>query len=165
VNISFKILILGSAISLTLAAQDARFGVQGALSLPANDLASNADTGLQLGGHARWAFNGGHGVMARADLTFYGRNQGVNVTDAAIAGDYTYHFARRQEGPYLLGGLSLHSFRTSVPGYAQSDSGLGLDLGGGYDFDRNLGLQARYTTNNLNDMVYSALNLGVTYTF
>lgn len=162
-NKTLAILAMGGALALS--AQDVRLGVQGALSLPTSDLGDNASTGLQLGGHAKWDFRGGHGLMARADLTFYGRNQGVNVTDAAIAGDYTYHFARRQEGPYLLGGLSLHSFRTSVPGYAQSDSGLGLDLGGGYDFDRNLGLQARYTTNNLNDMVYSALNLGVTYTF
>jgi len=165
VNISFKILILGSAISLTLAAQDARFGVQGALSLPANDLASNADTGLQLGGHARWAFNGGHGVMARADLTFYGQSNSISVNSIAVAADYTYHFEQSQRGPYLLAGLSQQNYHTSFPSYSRNDSGLGVDLGAGYDLDRHLGLQARYTTNSYSNLTYSALNLGVTYTF
>jgi hypothetical protein len=59
------ILILGTALSLS--AQDVRFGVQGALALPDNDLTDNADAGLQLGGHVRWDFGRGHGVMAPGD--------------------------------------------------------------------------------------------------
>ena len=157
------ILIMGTALALS--AQGVRFGVQGALSLPANDLADNADTGLQLGGHARWDFRNGHGLMARADATFFGQNDGVDVSSLAVAADYTYHFERRQRGLYVLAGLAQQNYRTSFHGDSQNDSGLGFDLGAGYDLDRNLGLQARYTTTNVSDATYSALNLGVTYTF
>ena len=103
--------------------------------------------------------------MARADATFFGEKYGVNVSDLAFAGDYTYHFERRQRGLYILGGLSQQNYRTSYQGDSRHDSGLGLDLGVGYDLDRHVGLQARYTTNSFSDVTYSALNLGVTYTF
>jgi hypothetical protein len=160
---TIAILIMGSALALS--AQEIRLGVQGALSLPGGDLSDNVDTGLQVGGHARWAFDGGHGIMARADATFYGQKYGVDVTDLAFGADYTYHFERRQRGLYVLGGLSEQNYRTSFQGYSQNNSGLGLDLGAGYDLDRHMGLQARYTTNSFNGLTYSALNLGVTYTF
>jgi hypothetical protein len=157
------ILILGTALSLS--AQDVRFGVQGALALPDNDLTDNADAGLQLGGHVRWDFGQGNGVVTRVDATWFGQNDGVTVNDLAIAADYTYHFERRQRGLYVLAGLSEQNYRTSYQGFNQNDSGLGFDLGAGYDLDRHLGFQARYTTNNFSDYTYSALNLGVTYTF
>lgn len=162
-NKALAILIMGTALSLS--AQEVRFGVQGALSLPANDLTDNANTGLQGGGHVRWDFRQGHGLMARADLTLFGRNNGVDVSDLAIAADYTYHFERRQRGLYVLAGLADHNYHTSFQGDSRNDSGLGFDIGAGYDLDRNFGLQARYTTNNFSYATYSALNLGVTYTF
>jgi hypothetical protein len=157
------VLILGT--SLSLAAQEVRFGVQGALSLPANDLSDNADAGLQLGGHARWDLSQGSGLMARVDATFYGENAGVTVDDLALAVDYTYHFQRRQRGLYVLAGLSEQNYHTSFNGYSQNNDGLGFDFGAGYDLDRHVGLQARYTTNSFDYGTYSALNLGVTYTF
>ena len=157
------ILAVGSALSLS--AQDVRFGVQAALSLPTSDLGDNASTGLQLGGHAKFDFRQGHGLMARADLTFYGSNNGTDANDLAVAADYTYHLERHQVGPYLLAGLSQQNYHTSFRGYSRNDNGLGIDLGVGYDLDRNLGLQARYTTNSFSDFTYSALNVGVTYTF
>ena len=157
------ILIMGSALALS--ALEPRFGVQGAVSLPTGDLSDNADAGLQVGGHAKWDFAGGHGVMARADMTFFGQNQGIDVRDLAFAADYTYHFERRPRGLYVLAGLSEQNYHTSFHGYSHNDNGLGLDLGAGYDLDRHVGLQARYTTNSFSGMTYSALNLGVTYAF
>ena len=157
------ILILGSALSLT--AQEARVGVQGALSIPANNLADNAGSGLQLGGHAQWDFRGGHGLVARADLTFFGQSNNTSVNDLALGVDYTYHFEHRQRGVYLLAGLSQQNYHTSFPGQSRNDGGLGIDLGAGYDLDSHLGLQARYTTNSFSDITYAALNLGVSYTF
>ena len=70
---AFVILAMGTA--LCLSAQDIRLGVQGAVSVPANNLADNANAGLQAGGHAQWDFRGGHGLMVRADLTFFGQNR------------------------------------------------------------------------------------------
>jgi hypothetical protein len=161
---SVAIFILASGLALS-AQSDVRFGVQGAVSLPTNDLSNNAYFGVQLGGHAKVDFHEGHGLMARADMTFYSQNNGVSVTDLALAGDYTFHFDRRQLGTYVLAGLSAQNYRTSFPGHAKNDNGLGLDLGLGYDVDRNLGLLARYTTNSFSGYNYSAFNLGVTYTF
>ena len=160
---TLAILLIGSALSL--AAQDIRPGVQGALSFPANDLSDNASVGLQLGGHARMDLRGGNGLIGRVDLTFYGQNNSISVNDLAVAVDYTYHVERRQQGFYVLAGLSQQNFHTSFPGSSRNDNGLGIDLGAGYDLDRHLGLQARYTSNSFTDLTYSALNLGVTYTF
>ena len=157
------ILIMGSALSLS--AQDLRLGVQGGVSLPAGDLSNNATMGLQLGGHLKLALRGGHGVMGRVDLTFYGQNSGTSVTDLAVGADYTYHVERRQQGLYLLAGLSQQNYHTGFPNFSRNDNGLGIDLGLGYDVDRHLGLQTRYTTNSFSGLTYSALNVGVTYTF
>jgi hypothetical protein len=159
---SIMILCLGT---LALSAQDVRFGVQGALSLPTSDLSDNAYLGLQAGGHARLDLHEGHGLIGRGDLTFFSQNNGVSVTDLALAADYSFHFYRRQLGPYVLAGLSLQNYRTSFVGTNANDSGLGVDLGAGYDLDRHLGFQARYTTNSFSNYNYAALNLGVTYTF
>ena len=160
---TLAILIVGTALSLS--AQDVRFGVQGALAIPSGDLSDNADAGLQLGGHAKWDFTHGHGLMARIDTTFFGQNDGVNVTNLGVAADYTYHFERRQRGLYLLVGLSDQNYHTSFDGYSRNDNGLGLDFGAGYDLDRHTGLQARYTSTSISNATDSALNLGVTYTF
>jgi hypothetical protein len=159
------LMILAMGGALTLSAQDLRFGVQGALSLPTSDLSNSANAGLQLGGHANWDFRDGHGLTARADVTVYGQTNSISVNNIAAAVDYTYHFERTQRGPYVLAGLSQQNYHTGFPGFSRNDSALGIDLGAGYDLDRHLGLQARYTTSSFSGVTYSALNLGVTYTF
>jgi hypothetical protein len=157
-------MVLASAVSL--AAQLPRFGVQGAVSLPSQNLSDNAGLGLQLGGHARWNFNRGQALMARADLALYDQNNGANVTGLGLGADYIYHLERRPVGLYLLGGLSSQNFHTSYPASSRNDTVLGIDLGAGLDLDRHLGLQARYTTHNLGGgLVYGAFNVGATYTF
>jgi hypothetical protein len=157
--------ILTMSAAFFLAAAEPQFGVQAGLSLPSGDLSDNGYLGPYLGGHARWYFGGGHGLMARADLTFYGSNNSISVTGFGVGADYTYHLDQRLEGLYFLAGLTQESFHTSYPGYSSNDNALGIDFGVGYDMDRHLGLQARYETHNLNHMTYSALDLGVTYSF
>ncbi|MGA2080599.1 MAG: outer membrane beta-barrel protein [Holophaga sp.] len=157
------ILIIAGALSLPAA--DLHFGVQGALSVPVNDLSSNAYVGLQAGAHARWYFEQGHGLMVRGDMTLYAQNGDTSVTDLAVAADYTYHLERRLDGLYVLAGLSQDSYHTSYSYSSRNDTGLGVDLGAGYDLDHHLGVQARYVTHSYSGLTYSALNLGVTYTF
>jgi len=158
------ILLAGAALSLS--AQDVQFGVQGGIALPAADMSNKASLGLTAGGHARWDFSQGHGLMARADLNLFTSNGGNNVTALGVAADYTYHLERRPAGFYFLAGLNQESFRTSPDvGPSRSDSSFGIDLGAGYDLDRHLGFQGRYTTNNFSSLTYAALNLGVTYSF
>lgn len=157
------ILSIGGALSLAAAEVD--FGVQAAASLPTSNLSDNAYVGVQVGGHMRWDFSHGHGIMVRADAVLYPQNNGNSVNGFAVAADYTYHLERRQTGLYVLGGLSEASYHTSYPGSSRSDSGLGFDLGAGYDIDRHAGLQLRYTSYSFSGLTYSALNVGVTYTF
>ena len=155
------ILVLGGT---ALSAQEVRVGVQGALAFPANDLTDVANLGLQLGGHARWDFGGGHGLMARADLAFYGSKDGASTTSFGGGADYTYHVDHNRRGLYLLAGATFASYSISGGGTA-SRSGLGFDVGAGYDLTRNLGLQLRYTTHNLDHATMSSLNLGATWSF
>ena len=148
-----------------LSAEDARFGVQGALSFPTNDLTDTANPGIQVGGHALWDFGRGHGLMARADLGLYGSKDGFSTTSLGGGADYTYHIDRNGRGLYFLGGVTFISFNTSGYGHSSSSNGLGIDVGVGYDLDRHLGFQARYMTHNIDSATLSSLNLGVTYTF
>jgi hypothetical protein len=157
-------MILTAACAAPAAAAEPFFGLQGALSFPANDLSNVANTGIQVGGHARWDFGGGHGIMARADINLFGSKNGVSTTSFGAGADYSYHLDQNRRGVYFLAGVTMTSYSVSYHG-SSSRSGLGLDLGVGYDVDRRLGFQARYTTHNLDGATFSALNLGVTYGF
>jgi hypothetical protein len=101
--------------------------------------------------------------MGRADLTFYGSKNSVNTTAIAVGADYTYHFDRNRRGVYFLAGASFMNYNFS--GGPSSRSGLGPDVGLGFDASRNLGFQIRYTTHNLDHATLGSLNLGATYTF
>ena len=151
--------------TLPLASQSAHYGVQGALALPGGDLADNAGVGLQVGGHVRLDLGEGHGLMGRLDLTSFGRKDGLNASSFGAAADYTYHFGRNRRGLYVLAGLGLGSYYREFPGGSVNDTALGLDLGAGFDLDRHIGLQARYTSARAGGEDLSAMNLGVTYTF
>jgi len=146
-----------------LAAATPEWGVQGALAVPTADLSSSAGLGLQGGANAKWNFGGGHGVMGRADLTLYSGKDGANDSSFGVAADYTFHPDRNARGVYFLGGLS---FLTYSAGHGTgSVNGFGLDLGVGYDQDRHIGYQIRYTTHSINSATLASLNLGITYTF
>ena len=146
-----------------LAAAAPEWGFQGALAVPTADLSSSAGLGLQGGANGRWDFGGGHGIMGRADLTLYSGKDGANDSSLGVAADYTFHLDRNRRGVYFLGGLS---FLTYSAGHGTgSVNGFGLYLGVGFDQDRHIGYQIRYTTHSINSATLASLNLGVTYTF
>jgi len=156
------LLVLGA---VSLSAGDVRFGVQAALAFPMGDLSDGANLGLQGGGHAVLDLGQGHGLMGRVDLTLYSKKNDTNVTALGIAADYTYHFNQNQTGPYALAGLCHTNFNPSAVHNPASDNGFGIDLGVGYDVDRNLGYQARITSNSVDHGTMTSLNLGITYRF
>jgi hypothetical protein len=158
-------LMLAVLASTSLGAKEVQFGVQGGLALPMGDLSDASSLGLGFGGHGRYDLGSGHGLMGRLDYTFFGQKGGVSTTDLGIAMDYTYHLDRHRRGAYLLAGVSLQNYSFSHSGNSFSRSGLGVDLGVGLDVDRNLGFQARVTSHNIDSGTFTALNLGVTYTF
>jgi hypothetical protein len=145
-----------------LAAQVPQFGMQGALAFPGGDLADSADVGLQVGGHVRWDYGRGCGLMARVDLTAYGRKDGYNASSLGAGADFTYHFRQNRRGLYALAGLSLQNYSREVPYGSIHDNGLGVALGLGYDLDRHIGLQARLVSGQES---LSSFNLGMTYSF
>jgi len=164
-KILFPLLMTGLA-AVTLGAQDVRVGVQAAVVFPSGDLGDGAGLGLQGGGHVRWAFAQGHGLMARADVTVFSDRNDAKSTSLAAAVDYTYHFDRNQQGFYVLAGLCVQDYHREFPDGTLNDNGLGLDLGVGYDLDRHFGVQARVTSQSASySTTLTSLNLGVTYSF
>ena len=157
---------LAFASCALLSGAEPQWGVQGALVFPSGDLSHSAGPGLDVGGHARWNFGEGHGLMARADLTLFGQNNGYSDSSFGVGADYTYHLSRGQRGVYFLGGVSVVDYHwTPWDGQSRSDSNLGLDLGVGYDVDRNLGFQLRSTSNGGSGSNLDALSLGATFSF
>lgn len=156
------LVLAGSASLLSAVTPD--FGVQGALAIPAGDLSDGANLGIQGGGHAWWHFQGGHALMARVDATFYGSKDGLTVNSFGVAADYTFFPESRGRGLYLLGGLSFLRYELSAE-LSDSRNKLGLDLGVGYQFNRALGMQLRYTTHEIDSLTFASANVGVTYTF
>lgn len=164
IKLALPTLLLIAAPAALSAAEPPAVGIQGALIFPVGDLTNAASPGIQLGGHARWDFGRGHGLMARADLGLYGSKDGTKVTSFGGGADYTYHVDRNRRGIYFLAGLSFMNYEVSHGGSA-SRSGFGPALGLGYDHTRNLGFQLRYTNHNLDGASMGSLNLGVTWTF
>jgi hypothetical protein len=156
--------LLLAAASAAGAAEPPAFGLQAAVAFPANDLTDVANLGIQFGGHGRWDFGHGHGLMGRADLTFYGSKDGASTDSIGAGADYTYHFDHNRRGVYLLAGVTFMNYSVSYHG-THSHSGLGPDVGVGYDVDGHLGLQIRLTSHDVDHSNLYSLNLGATYTF
>lgn len=157
-------LVLAASPAALHAADPPALGVQAAVAFPVGDLPDVAKPGILLGGHGRWDFGGGHGLMARADLGLYASKDGASTNSFGAAADYTYHVDHNRRGLYLLAGVSFMNYSISR-GSSASRSGFGPDLGIGYDLTRNLGIQARYTTHSLDGATMASLNLGATWTF
>ena len=149
----------------SLTADEARLGVQGGMAIPLGDLSDVANLGFQAGVHGRWDLGSGHGLMARVDYAGYGSKQGNSTWDLGGGVDYTYHLNQNRRGPYLLAGMSIQEYNVTNAGSNIYLRGLGFDLGLGYDLDRNLGLQTRLTTHNLNNSTFTSMNVGITYSF
>ena len=142
------------ALGLPLAAKN--FDVQGQVTLnqPTQDLATALDskTGLGLGIH--WLHRHGfqHTSRTRLDWNVWGQGpavQGVKtqVSNYHLAFDHLYHFQDRDKGAYLVGGLGavrwFTEHETSLAATRSHTTKLGVTAGGGYQFNRNLGLEGR----------------------
>ena len=99
------------------------------------------------------------------DLAYYGQKFDISTSSLGLGADYTFHFDRHQRGLYWLGGVSIANYSRNTPSGKLNDNGLGVDLGLGYDLNRNLGIEARLTRHAFDQATMTALNLGVSYTF
>lgn len=135
-------------------AQEVRFGLQGHVSIPMGDLKDAVDSkpGLGLGAHVAWEFQPQMQLRGRIDHMQF-PNVKVSTLDTKVSNlsygvDYLYSF-QGQSGSYVLGGLSLNRWEQEVNMpvmgmHNASTTRLGVALGGGFAFNRNVSMEARY---------------------
>mgnify|MGYP001495212755 CR=1 FL=1 len=164
------------AAGCSLSAQEARFGLQGQVSIPQGDLKDGVDSklGLGLGAHGTFAFDQ-HVIRPRFDLSFYPEADlgGVEtkVNSMALGADYLYFVEGGDQGVYFTAGLSAIRWEVDVniPGLG-SDSynttKLGVAAGMGYQWTRAFGTELRYVQSSLgHDVSANNLVLGATFRF
>jgi hypothetical protein len=169
--------LAAAALAIPLKAEEPRFGVQGLVNAPLGDLKDFVDSkpGVDVGIHGTFDLGAGNMIRPRLDYNYFPdatlsgiKNTAYNV---GLGADYLYFIAGKPEGFYLTGGLSLvrWSFETKDPvlGNATTDTTkLGVAVGAGYQWNRTLGTEARYTTSKVSDgFTADALQAGVTIRF
>lgn len=164
------------AAGCSLAAQEARFGIHGQVSIPQGDLKDAVDSklGLGLGAHGTFAFDH-HVIRPRFDFTFYPEADlgGVEtkVNSLALGADYLYFVDGRDRGVYFTAGLSAIRWEVDVnlPGLGSGSyhtTKLGLAAGLGYQWTRAIGTELRYVKSSLgHDVSANSLALGATFRF
>ena len=127
---------------------------------------------LQIRGFAKYDLGSGHAVTASFNVNNYKspRLKLVVITvekktfkHRTIGVDYGYHFSKQQFGTYCLAGVNI----TERSDSKDSNKALGQRIGIGYDFNKNLGVQACYNRCVKHDDGSSQSNAGfaMTYTF
>jgi len=159
------------ALGLPLSARS--FDVQAQLTVnePTHDLKTAMDgkQGYGLGLH--WLSRKGiqHTSRTRLDWNVWGQGPAVNgvrtqVSNYNLAFDHLYHFDNRDQGLYLVGGLSAVRWFTeqeSALGTQRSHTTkLGITAGGGWQFTRNIGAEARVLVSSVSKTYDSTLLQG-----
>ena len=155
-----------------------RFGVQVGLAFPGTDSVkylSDKKMGFVFGGQCTWdVVDAGQRLRARLDFTMFpqasvktlsgtGRLEDNTVTGIAVGMDYLYFVDGKPLGFFLAGGLTLNNWKqdSSLTG-ATTSTNLGIAAGGGWQFNRDLSLEARLAWSrwNTNFRPESTHNLG-----
>jgi opacity protein-like surface antigen len=149
--------LVGLAVALAtptlLAAQVAgtrqiSFGASAGLSMPTGDLGDGSDAGYAVAGHVFYRPASMQALRLRGDVSFdrWGVKNTNESADASrrslgFVANVLYDFASTSEGnirPYVIGGLGLYNYKTSVDvaGVNLSDSStdVGIQAGGGLQF-------------------------------
>jgi opacity protein-like surface antigen len=147
-------------------AQDFKFGILGAISLPQSDLKDFVDSkmGFGIGLNGAFDLKNGHVLEPRVDyLThkgseddFYGHKADSTTARQLYAGvDYNYYVSGKAfQGFYLDAGLGFTQVwaeaTNDASGYSASTSKgtFYLALGGGYAFTPNAAIEVRYLSNS-----------------
>lgn len=165
------------ALALPLKAEEPRFGMQAAVNAPLGDLKDFVDSkpGFGVGVHGTFDLGYGHMIRPRADFNVYPQANfsGIknNASNFGLGADYLYFLAGKPERLYLTGGLSAvrWSFSNDVPGFGKVSNNttkLGIALGVGYQWNRTVGTEGRYTTSKVGEnFTANALQAGVTIRF
>jgi hypothetical protein len=171
-----RLAALGLGIASIGACAELKFGLQGTLSLPLDDLKTLTDSGQGLGAGAFMdiRFVEGQALRPRVDFIQYpsrsGGGESRQWSCQTIGVDYLYFTQGRFQGPYLAAGLGSRNYEVKLDFNGRSSTGsnrkLGLTLGGGYVFTSHFEGNARYTRTAMDGGIQmGTLDLGVAYTF
>jgi len=173
--------------SMAAKAEEPRFGLQLHANFPTGDLKTAVDSkpGAGLGAHVTFDLGGGHLLRPRLDGVFFPESDlhgfKTKASDLSLGVDYLYFPRGKPEGLYLTAGLGLHRWKvdTTTPAQpplwpagsdSQTSSRFGYSAGLGYNFNRSVGSELRYTSSHYAnrtawDPSANAVQAGVTYRF
>jgi opacity protein-like surface antigen len=134
-----------AALSAQSTDKPVSLGVSGGLSLPMGDFGESRNSGYTIAGHLYFKPASLKSLRLRADAGYdrwdiEGAN--ANTRNISVVGNVLYDFPVQSSTsitrPYLLGGLGLHSIKTSATSGGVTnrpgDTNLGLQVGGGLTF-------------------------------
>ncbi len=173
-----KILSLAilAATTLFLQAEDPRLGVQGLLNFPLGDLKTYVDSNPGIGIGVQATFDLGNGRMLRPRLDYCLFQQAAlasvkrTASYLSLGGDYLYFVAGKPEGIYFSAGLSAVrwslQYQDSVTDLRNDTTRLGASAGIGYQWDYNIGTEARWQHSSVSSgFKADSLQAVVTYRF
>ena len=116
------VILTGSMLPLC-AIEIPNFGVQCAGVLHTKHIRNRYRSEIQVGAHAHWYFDHGHGLLTE-----------FNITQNAplLCGYYTHHFEGKPIGLCNMIGITTR----------------GAGFGIGYDYNQHFGVQAKFTTSH-----------------
>lgn len=173
---SLSILAILAAAALSLQAEAPRFGVQGLVNVPLDDLKTYVDSkpGPGVGVHGTFDLGDGHVLRPRLDYCVYPEASFASVKQTAsylsLGGDYLYFIAGKPEGLYLTAGLSAvrWSFEHKDPLFKVSSNTtkVGFAAGVGYQWNATVGTEARWLHSQVaSGFTADALQAGITIRF
>ena len=147
--------------SAPLQAQDWRFGGQLSLANPSGDLSDVSKMGFGLAFFAEQGLNDKMALRYNAGYSLFGakKEEYGNYSDEtsanaiSVMADFLYSLDSHEKGCFVFGGLGFlvagtkYEFKGGSYGTdsgSNSESGIGLSAGVGYNFTRNIGAEARY---------------------
>ena len=173
---SLSTLAILAATAYSLQAEPPRYGVQGLVSIPMGDLKTYVDSnpGIGIGVQGTFDLGDGHMLRPRLDYSFYQQatisSIKQNASYLSLGGDYLYFIAGKPEGLYLTAGLSAvrwtFQYQDSGPKLTNDTTKLGLAAGVGYQWDFNIGTEARWLHSKVsNNFKADSLQVAVSFRF
>jgi hypothetical protein len=153
-----------------LSAAEASFGGQIHLAKPLGTFADAGHLGDRLGFglgiQVPVDFGAGHMLRPKLDYLAFNRGSGDRRYKAdalLLMADYTYFVAEAAEGGYLIAGLGFHSTRLDATktfgplaaSGVRTHTGLAYNVGLGYAFNRNVGMEVKYLGMDLGELGYN----------
>ena len=167
-------LLLATAASLQ--AESFRYGVQGLVNIPTNDLSNFVDSkpGPGIGLHCTFDMWDGHMLRPRLDYSAWPEvtltNIKQNASSLSLGGDYLFFFAGKPERLYVTVGASAIRWsleqQDTLSDTSRNTTKLGISAGVGYQWNATIGTELRWVHSSVSKSFQAdSLQGGVTFRF